>query len=104
MSRWKISITCSHPPLDAHNRSADYATFDRRRTERLKPSSKEWRDALDRSYPEDTTLCDAPADYHYVRIDNSGVTLAETVERIKHALPEVFGNGGALGRGAEATG
>lgn len=67
---------------------------DRRRIERSKPSSKEWRDALDRSYPEDTSLCDTPADYKYVRIDNSALTLSETVKRIKHALPEVFGNGG----------
>jgi len=83
---------------------ASKAVRDRRRIERLKPSRKEWRDALDQSYPEDATLCDAPGDYHYVRIDNSALTLTETVERIKHALPEVFGSGGDLGRGAEATG
>jgi hypothetical protein len=63
---------------------------DRRRIERPKASSQEWRDELDRSYPEHTTLGEATAEYRYVRIDNSTLLVADTVDRIRRALPEVF--------------
>lgn len=63
---------------------------DRRRIERPKPSSKEWRDDLDRNYPEDTTLRRATAGYRYLRIDNSSLSIAETVDQIRRVLPEVF--------------
>ncbi len=76
---------------------------DHRRIERPKPSNNESRDALDRHYPEDTTLRDAEADYRYIRIDNSALTLAETVERIRRALPEVFREAGDPNSEAEAT-
>lgn len=69
---------------------ASKAVRDRRRIERSKPSNKQWRDELDQTFPEDTTLGDAEADYCYIRIDNSDLTMEETVERIRKALPEVF--------------
>lgn len=69
---------------------ASKAVRDTRRIERPKASIKQWRDELDRSYPEDTTLHRAPSEYRYVRIDNSSLSLADTVDQIVRALPEVF--------------
>jgi hypothetical protein len=63
---------------------------DQRRVTRAKTSSQEWRDDLDRRYPEDTTLGAAAADYRYVRVDTSALSVARTVEQIRRALPEVF--------------
>jgi GTPase SAR1 family protein len=63
---------------------------DKRRIERLKDSSSEWRDQLDRSNPEDTTLRGATREYRYVRIDNSSLSIADTVDQIVRAVPEVF--------------
>lgn len=40
---------------------ASKAARDRRRIERSKPSNKQWRDELDQTFPEDTTLRDAEA-------------------------------------------
>jgi hypothetical protein len=76
--------------IDLVHLCASKATRDRRRIERPKPSSKEWRDELDRHVPEDVTLGDTNSDYRYCRIDTSGLTLADTLERIQRALPDVF--------------
>jgi hypothetical protein len=70
---------------------ASKAARDVRRIERAKPSTEAWRDELDRRFPEDTTLRDADADYCYSRLDTTGLTLAETVLRIQHALPDLYG-------------
>jgi len=77
---------------------------DHRRIERPKPSSKKWRDELDSSYSEDSTLRDAEADFRYIHIDNSLLTIAETIERIRQELPEVFQMGADPTSGAEMTG
>jgi GTPase SAR1 family protein len=67
---------------------------DQRRIERPKPSSKQWRDRVDLISPQDTTLRDATGDFRYCGIDNSDLSLAETVSRIKDALPEIYGPAG----------
>lgn len=69
---------------------ASKAARDRRRIARPKPTSMEWRDDLDRHFPEDTTLQTAAADYQYIRIDNSSLSVEQTVDRITRVLPEVF--------------
>lgn len=63
---------------------------DARRIARPKPTSKEWRDSLDRSQPEDSTLGRLVAGYRYIRIDNSSLAVAQTVAHITRALPEIF--------------
>jgi hypothetical protein len=63
---------------------------DHRRIARSKPTSKEWRDNLDRGFPEDTTLREAATEYRYVRIDNSELSVDQTVSQIASALPEIF--------------
>ncbi len=42
--------------------------------------------------PEDTSFAEAIADYTFLRIDNDGRHVSETVERIRQWAPEVFGN------------
>jgi hypothetical protein len=69
---------------------ASRAVRDQRRIERPKPSAKEWRDNLDRSFAEDTTLREAATEYCYNRIDNSSLSVAQTVAHIKRVLPEMF--------------
>ena len=69
---------------------ASKSVRDQRRIARSKPSSQEWRDELDRWYPEDTTLRDAAAGYEYVPIDTSSLSVAQTVDQIRRVLPEVF--------------
>jgi energy-coupling factor transporter ATP-binding protein EcfA2 len=69
---------------------ASKAVRDERRIMRPKPSSKEWRDDVDRWCPEDRTLGEAGTAYHYVRIDNSSLSVSETVDAIRRALPGVF--------------
>jgi hypothetical protein len=69
---------------------ASKAARDQRRTARSKPTSKQWRDDLDRRFPEDTTLGTASADYAYIRVGTSALSIAETVAHITRALPELF--------------
>ncbi len=71
---------------------ASKAVRDERRISRAKPTTKEWRDELDKKYPPDTTLRDleSSGDYKYVEIDNSGLNTLETFDRIRAAVPEVF--------------
>jgi guanylate kinase len=72
---------------------ASKAVRDQRRIARPNPSAKEWRDDLDRRYPEDTTLREAATEYCYIRIDNSSLSVAQTVAHIARALPKVFRSG-----------
>ena len=67
------------------------AVRDQRRVERVKPSSPEWRDHIDRLYPEDLSFGSAQADYRYIRVDNSQLSIDETVQAVKATIPEVFG-------------
>jgi len=63
---------------------------DKRRVERSKPTTKEWRDDLDKRYPEDTSLSQADDEYRYIRIENSDQSVEETVGQIEKALPEIY--------------
>lgn len=64
---------------------------DRRRIDRVKPSSKEWRDRVDASYPSgDTNLRDNAHDCRYIPVDNSTQSVAETTAAIMHAIPEIY--------------
>lgn len=69
-------------------------TRDIRRIERPKESSEEWRDMVDRVDPESeySTFDQADADYRYVRIDNDGLTVADTVMIVRQAIPEIYAN------------
>ncbi|MEO3928820.1 hypothetical protein ABGB07_33925 [Micromonosporaceae bacterium B7E4] len=63
---------------------------DYRRVTRAKQTTQEWRDMVD-LIPEDRTVQKATdADYRYVCVDTTGLDIAETVERIKGAIPEVY--------------
>jgi hypothetical protein len=63
---------------------------DRRRVTRAKQTTQEWRDMVDLK-PEDMTIRHAPdADYRYVGIDTTELDVAETVRRIKAAIPEIY--------------
>jgi guanylate kinase len=68
---------------------ASKAVRDRRRMERQKSTKREWRDRLDELYPEDSTLKNADT-YKYIRIDCDNQSAEETIERIKHELPEIY--------------
>jgi energy-coupling factor transporter ATP-binding protein EcfA2 len=64
---------------------------DHRRVTRAKRTTQEWRDMVDR-IPEDRTIRQATdADYRYFGVDTTGLDVAETVQRIKGAIPEVYG-------------
>lgn len=63
---------------------------DKRRIQRSKPSTQEWRDHVDRVDPEDTTFASTQGDYRYLRIDNDGLTVEETVALIREWAPELF--------------
>ena len=63
---------------------------DHRRVTRAKQTTQEWRDMVD-LIPEDRTLRQAAgADYRYVGVDTTGLDIAETVQRIIDAIPEVY--------------
>lgn len=66
-------------------------TRDARRIAREKETSEEWRNMVDRVDPEDSTLQNQDADYHYVRIDNDSMAVAETVLAVQQAIPELYG-------------
>jgi energy-coupling factor transporter ATP-binding protein EcfA2 len=63
---------------------------DQRRIERAKPTSAAWRDWVDEHYPEETSFKNDQADYRYIRIDSSDLTVDETLAAIKDAIPEVY--------------
>lgn len=63
---------------------------DKRRIKRDKPSTKRFRDKLDKKYPFDPALRDAKRDYTYIEIDNSRHSIKKTVQAIRKAIPEAF--------------
>ena len=71
---------------------ANKETRDSRRIMREKPTSKEARDWLDNKYPPDTTLkeSEVTGDYKYISIENSKLTVDETVRLIRAAVPQAF--------------
>lgn len=72
---------------------------DQRRISRAKPSTKDWRDRVDASYPTgDTSLSDNAADYRYIGVDNDDQQLIETLEVIMEAIPAVYRAGPASAR------
>ncbi|WP_017608790.1 hypothetical protein [Nocardiopsis xinjiangensis] len=66
---------------------------DQRRIHRPKPTSPEWRDRVDRACPEDTSLAQmsGTADYRYLRTDNGHEDITTTVNRLRSALPDIYG-------------
>ena len=71
------------------------AARDHRRMSRPKPTSKEWRDAVDAGYRQNSkSLRDNARDFHYIAIDNSDQTVQETVAAIRAAIPAVYGDAG----------
>lgn len=69
---------------------ASKAVRDRRRIEREKPSTKEWRDRVDAICPEDTSLMNAESDYRFLQVVNDVHSVSDTVAAIRLAIPEVF--------------
>jgi energy-coupling factor transporter ATP-binding protein EcfA2 len=63
---------------------------DVRRIERGKETSEEWRDMVDRVDPEDTTLSTSDGDYRYLRIDNDGFDVSQTLRLIQEWAPELY--------------
>ena len=65
---------------------------DQRRINRPKPTSTEWRERVDSSYPDnDTSLRDNAHDYRYIAIDNNDHQIQESITAIKTAIPEIYG-------------
>jgi ABC-type cobalamin/Fe3+-siderophores transport system ATPase subunit len=64
---------------------------DRRRADRTKQTSQDWRDAVDRADPEDTTLRRGDAGYRYIALDTSDLDVAQTVARIRTEVLELDG-------------
>lgn len=69
---------------------------DRRRIEREKPTTAEWRDHVDRIAPEDRSLAEASEHHRFLRVDNDELSIDETVAIIRDALPEVYGRADAI--------
>lgn len=70
---------------------ATKASRDVRRINREKETSEEWRDMVDRVDSVDTSFGSTNGDYTFLRIDNDGQDVSETVERIRLWAPELFG-------------
>ncbi|HEX2864107.1 MAG TPA: hypothetical protein VHN99_06040 [Deinococcales bacterium] len=69
---------------------AEKAVRDERRIARAKPSSAGWRDRVDRVSPDWGDMSEAVGGDRYVRVDNSRMTVEETVAAIMRAIPEVY--------------
>jgi len=69
---------------------ATKATRDARRIARAKKTSERWRESVDRVDPEDTSFAAASEDYQFLRIDNDGLEVGETVELICQWAPNLF--------------
>lgn len=69
---------------------ASKSVRDERRIGRSKSTKKEWRDHVDINYPEDKSFQSVKDDYRYIRIENDGFTINQTVEMIKKAIPEIW--------------
>ena len=65
-------------------------TRDIRRAERPKQSTKEWWDMVDRVDPEDTTFAAAQDDFQFLRVDNDGRDVSETIGLIRAWAPELY--------------
>ncbi|MGC4191666.1 MAG: hypothetical protein QM589_10990 [Thermomicrobiales bacterium] len=65
-------------------------TRDIRRAKRPKQSTKEWRDMVDRVDPEDTTFAAAHGDFRFLRIDNDGRDVSETIDLVRAWAPELY--------------
>ncbi|CAN5454396.1 hypothetical protein BH09CHL1_BH09CHL1_07600 [soil metagenome] len=63
---------------------------DVRRIERGKPTTEEWRDMVDQADPEDTSLASSADGYRFLRIDNDGFDVGQTVQRIQAWAPELY--------------
>ena len=63
---------------------------DKRRIERSKPTTKEWRDIADTKAPKDMTLVQTNDEYNYCEIDSSELTIKETIAGIKKKIPDFF--------------
>ena len=75
---------------------------DQRRIDRAKPSTAEWRDRVDASYPDDeTSLRAGDRGYRYIPIVNSDQNLHETIAAIKAAIPEIYGESPTSGDAAQ---
>lgn len=63
---------------------------DHRRLTRAKQTTQRWRDMVD-LIPEDRTIREATnADYRYLGLDTTSLSIAETVHRIVDAIPEIY--------------
>jgi len=72
------------------NLLVDGQVRDHRRVTRGKQTTQEWRDMVDQ-IPEDQTIRQAAnADCQYIGIDTTDLDVAETVQRIQDAIPEVY--------------
>jgi hypothetical protein len=71
---------------------ASKAVRDARRIQRAKPSTREWREQVDRIAPEDRSFAEAVGDYRYLRVDDDELSVDETVAIIQRALPEIYGS------------
>ena len=69
---------------------ASKAVRDRRRIERPKSSTKEWRDHVDQVDPEDFTIAAGDGQYRFLRIDNDDLTVDDTIRIIRNWAPELF--------------
>lgn len=77
--------------LLVHLRAAK-PTRDERRIHRAKPSTEEWRDRVDASYPDnDTSLGESSSADRYIPIDNTHQQVHETIAEIRAAIPEIYG-------------
>jgi GTPase SAR1 family protein len=65
-------------------------TRDVRRAERPKQSTKEWWDMVDRVDPEDTTFATAQSDFRFLRIDNDGRSVSDTIDAVRAWAPELY--------------
>lgn len=71
---------------------ASTSVRDLRRIRRPKPTSKEWRDAVDARHPDrGASLRDAAGDYRYIAVDSTEQQVEETIADIRSAIPEVYG-------------
>jgi hypothetical protein len=65
---------------------------DHRRMTRAKQTTQEWRDMVD-LIAEDVTIRQAKdTDRQYIGIDSTRLSVTETVQLIKNAIPEIYGH------------
>ncbi|HEY8471657.1 MAG TPA: hypothetical protein VIL37_03365 [Natronosporangium sp.] len=64
---------------------------DVRRATRAKQTTQEWRDQVDLVERDARTIREPSGDYRYVAIDTTQLDVPATVDRIRAAIPEVYG-------------